>query len=105
MKKPFCKPVACILVLFLFTAALCPGVMAEPIAASSQKALTEPSPADTFIDALFYRPVGLALIPIGTALFIVSLPFSVTGGNVPTAFNNLVTAPAKYTFCRPLGEI
>lgn len=87
--------------LTLIAAAAAPWATAESV----QEQMTAPGPADTFIDALFFRPVGLALIPIGTVLFIISLPFSATGGNVPTAFNNLVVAPAKYTFCRPLGEI
>ena len=91
--------------LFFLSVNLCPTVMAGPVASPVQEELAAPSPTDTFIDVLFYRPIGLALIPIGTALFVVSLPFSITGGNVPTAFNNLVAAPAKYTFARPLGQI
>ncbi len=105
MKRKKTKRILCILVLFVLTVNLCPAVLAEQVRSPVQKTLDTPTPTDTFIDALFYRPVGLALIPIGAAVFIISLPFSATGGNVPTAFNNLVTAPAKYTFCRPLGEI
>ncbi|MEW6077751.1 MAG: hypothetical protein AB1724_08070 [Thermodesulfobacteriota bacterium] len=77
------------------------GAVAEAV----QQQMMNPTPADTFIDALFYRPIGLALIPLGAALFVISLPFSAIGGNVPSAFHNLVVAPAEYTFCRPLGEI
>lgn len=105
MKKNKSRLIVYISMLFFLFVNLCPVVLAEPVSSPVQEKLTTPSPTDTFIDVLFYRPIGLALIPIGTALFIVSLPFSVTGGNVPTAFNNLVAAPAKYTFARPLGQI
>lgn len=97
------KSVVCILIAaFLFTSF---GTMAMGETACNTRPLGEPGPADTFIDVLFFRPVGLALIPIGAALFVVSLPFSATGGNVSSAFHNLVAAPAKFTFCRPLGDI
>lgn len=105
MKRKRLRLVAFILLFFFLSVNLCPVVLAEPVPSPVQEKINAPSPTDTFIDVLFYRPIGLALIPIGTALFVVSLPFSITGGNVPTAFNNLVTAPAKYTFARPLGQI
>jgi len=105
MKRKKYKSFVCILTLIVFSTSFCPVALAEPVASPSQKAVTEPGPADTYIDVLFYRPVGLVLIPVGAVLFVASLPFSITGGNVPSAFNNLVTAPAQYTFCRPLGDI
>jgi len=80
-------------------APLCPSALA------AETQLGQPTPGNTFIDALFYRPVGLAAIPVGTVLFIVTIPFSALGGNVGQAFDNLIVAPAKYTFCRPLGDI
>ena len=92
------------LIVFLSTT-LHTVALAGPACGQNQRPISEPSPADTFIDVLFFRPVGLALIPIGAALFVISLPFSATGGNVPSAFHNLVAAPAEYTFCRPLGDI
>lgn len=67
--------------------------------------LDEPTPGNTFLDALIYRPLGLVAVPVGAVLFVVSLPFSALGGNVSKAFDNLVIYPARYTFCRPLGDI
>lgn len=83
----------------LLTAAFC------PVALAAEKDLGQPTPGNTFIDALIYRPVGLVAIPLGTVLFVVTLPFSATGGNVGQSFDNLVIAPIKYTFARPLGDI
>lgn len=78
--------------------------MAQP-ASAVEKELGQPTPGNTFIDALIYRPVGLVAIPLGAALFVVSLPFSATGGNIGQSFENLVIVPLKFTFARPLGEI
>ena len=55
-------------------------------------------------DLLFARPLGLVATIGGTVMFIVSLPFSILGGNVDDAGKNLVLKPAKSTFIRPLGE-
>jgi hypothetical protein len=54
-------------------------------------------------DVLVVRPLGLCATVIGTALFVVSLPFSALGGNTDKAFNYLMKSPAKFTFDRPLG--
>ncbi len=79
------------------------SVFAIPALAADD--LGKPTPGNTFLDALIYRPVGLVSIPLGCALFVVSLPFSATGGNVGEAFHNLVVVPVKWTFARPLGDI
>lgn len=63
-----------------------------------------PSGGAMVIDALFARPLGLVATVIGTAVYTVSLPFSLTGGNEHEARENLVYSPAGYTFDRPLGE-
>jgi hypothetical protein len=60
------------------------------------------APAMIF-DLVLLRPLGLAGFAVGTAFFIVSLPFNLLGGNTGEAAQKLVVAPAKYTFTRPLG--
>ena len=50
------------------------------------------------------RPLGLAATVIGGAVFIVTSPFSLLGGNVKPAYDYLVVDPFKFTFKRPLGE-
>ena len=55
-------------------------------------------------DLLAARPVGMAAFVAGTAIFAISLPFSILGGNTDVAFDRLVIDPARYTFFRPLGD-
>jgi len=57
------------------------------------------------VDFILVRPLSLATTVLGTALFIVSLPFSALGRNVKDAAKTLVAEPAKFTFTRPLGEM
>ncbi len=55
-------------------------------------------------DTVALRPLGIAAIAAGTAVFIVSLPFAlITHGTKKTA-QTFVTAPFNYTFHRPLGD-
>jgi hypothetical protein len=55
-------------------------------------------------DLLVVRPLGIVASVVGTAVFIVSLPFSALGGNTKIACQKLVEDPAKFTFKRPLGD-
>jgi hypothetical protein len=55
-------------------------------------------------DTIFGRPLGLASIVGGAALWVVSLPFALTSGNLGTTTETLITNPIKYTFARPVGE-
>ncbi len=55
-------------------------------------------------DALFVRPVGLASVVAGTAIFIIAFPFAALGGNVDKVAKELVINPVNYTFKRPIGE-
>lgn len=54
-------------------------------------------------DALLVRPALLATTILGTAVYIVSLPFSLLGGNAEEAGETLVVGPARATFVRCLG--
>ena len=67
-------------------------------------AQTTPSAGDMAIDALLVRPLSLAATAVGTALFLVSLPFSAISGNAGQAAHVLVVKPARVTFTRPLGH-
>lgn len=61
-------------------------------------------PAEAMVvDLLLVRPVMLVTTAVGTALFVVSLPFTVPGGNAGQVQERLVVEPARYTFARPLG--
>ncbi len=54
-------------------------------------------------DLIIARPLLLAMTVVGTATFIVSLPFSALGGNTGQAADTLVVGPAAATFVRCLG--
>jgi hypothetical protein len=54
-------------------------------------------------DAVVARPVGVVITVLGAAAFVVSLPFSLLGGNVDEAADKLVMGPVRETFVRCLG--
>ena len=56
------------------------------------------------VDALLLRPLGLAATVLGTAAFVLTLPFSLPTRSVGKTAEALVVKPAKFTFARPLGE-
>lgn len=67
-------------------------------------ALDEMSAETMTVDALLVRPLGLVSMVLGSALFVVSLPFSATGGNIKEVSQKMVAEPTKFTFTRPLGD-
>lgn len=56
------------------------------------------------VDVLVIRPVTLVATVLGTALFVVALPFAIPSGSVKMTAKTLIVEPFKYTFTRPLGE-
>ncbi|WP_341708126.1 multidrug transporter [Halopseudomonas sp.] len=54
-------------------------------------------------DLVIARPLLLGATVLGAGAFLVSLPFSALGGNVPEAGRELVLRPAEETFVRCLG--
>ncbi len=80
--------------------ALSPLTLAEkPIGAVGE----EPSALAMSTDLLVIRPVLLATTIVGSAIWLVSLPFSAGGGNMKQAADTLVIGPAEATFVRCLG--
>jgi hypothetical protein len=54
-------------------------------------------------DLLVARPIGMVLVALGTATYVVTLPFSIVGGNAKDAGDMLVVQPVRETFVRCLG--
>lgn len=54
-------------------------------------------------DLVVARPLLLAATAVGTAVFIVTLPFTALSGNVGKAGKALVVEPGEATFVRCLG--
>ena len=50
------------------------------------------------------RLVSMGLMVIGTAVFIVSLPFALTSGSTGDAWTGLIVDPFEFAFIRPLGK-
>jgi hypothetical protein len=95
MLKLFKKPLA----ICLITALVLIPLGAEALAVGK-----DPSAGAMIADTAFARPLGLASTIVGSAVFVVSLPFSALGGNVSTALQKLVKDPFVFTFKRPLGD-
>jgi hypothetical protein len=55
------------------------------------------------VDGVALRPMGIAAIIVGTATFLATLPFTAATGSVGQAADQLVAAPYRFTFERPLG--
>jgi hypothetical protein len=56
-------------------------------------------------DIAIVRPVCLAATVIGSAFFVVSLPFAFLTHSVDKTADALVRAPARATFVRPIGDM
>ena len=93
------------LIFFLLAAVLLFTWAASPALAKEKQSITgeDRNAVSMMFDLVLLRPLGLAATVIGTAFFVVSLPFSVLGGNTGEAAKKLMVEPAKYTFTRPLG--
>ena len=50
------------------------------------------------------RILSLGLAVVGTAFFIVALPFALSSGSTGDAWDALVAEPFQFTFTRPLGK-
>ncbi len=92
----------------LVTVAMVAALSCGPTLAAAQDTQdvgdTKPSGAAMVFDLALGRPLGLGATVLGTAVFILGLPFEALSGDVSAPARRLVTEPAKFTFLRPLGE-
>jgi hypothetical protein len=94
--------VALLVVLLFF----CATSLVHATTHSSYITRTEDVSAEEMIvDGLLLRPGGIVATVVGTAVFVVTLPFSIPTRSVDKAAQKLIVDPAKYTFVRPLGQI
>lgn len=78
-------------------------LLVVPQIAYSEAISENPSAMAMTGDLLIARPILLATTVVGSVLYVVSLPFSLAGGNAKDAADTLVVGPAKATFMRCLG--
>ena len=95
MKKTSLPAVVFFLAIFLTTStmALAAGQMSE-----------EPSATAIVADVVIIRPLGLVSVVIGSALFVVALPFTIPAQGVKMTARKLVVEPFHFTFTRSIGE-
>lgn len=79
------------------------AALVTPQLALAEVAGEDPSALAMTGDLLIARPFLLVTTIAGAAVYVVSLPFSLAGGNEKTTRETLVYGPAKATFVRCLG--
>ncbi len=75
-----------------------------PVPATEQTTVQERTTEEMIFDFVFLRPLGMLGTIAGSAVFVLSLPFSGPEGNAGEAARKLVVKPARFTFARPLGQ-
>ena len=81
--------------------ALALAFVSTPVLAQSDS----PSGIEMLLDVVVARPLGFVGMVVGSAAFVVALPFTIPNGDVDVAAEQLVKKPARYTFKRRLGDI
>jgi hypothetical protein len=71
----------------------------------AQAEVDEPNPnaGSMTVDLFVMRPLGVAATLFGTAVFVLSLPFTAISNTIPMASEKLVKDPFYFTMTRPLG--
>lgn len=58
----------------------------------------------TITDVAVVRPGCFLATLVGSAVFVVALPFAAMSGSIKSTADTLVLAPANATFTRPVGD-
>lgn len=87
------------------TAALAALLAVSPVSVANGTNTVEEEPSALAMtgDLVLVRPFMLATTVVGSAVWLVSLPFSLAAGNAMQAADTLVVGPAENTFFRCLG--
>jgi hypothetical protein len=59
---------------------------------------------DVVGDVLLVRPGCFAVTVVGSAFFVIALPFAAMSGSVKSTADTLIIHPAEATFTRPVGD-
>ena len=87
----------------LFAIAATASAQTERDGTDGQVTDAPPSTGAIAADVLLLRPLSFVGTVLGTAVFIVGLPFEAIAGDISDPAHRLVVEPAKYTFTRPIG--
>jgi hypothetical protein len=86
-----------------FITAVC--VVALLMSQTTPTRAAESDPVSVAADVLVVRPACLVATIVGSALFVIALPVAATSKSIKPTARALVSAPAKATFTRPLGDM
>ena len=78
--------------------------LALALALPSSAAAADDTGAAMIVDVVIARPAGFAATVVGSAFFVLALPFALASKSVDKAAESLVVKPARVTFTRPLGD-
>jgi ABC-type sugar transport system substrate-binding protein len=73
--------------------------------AGSTGASAQDDGAAMIADVVIARPACFVATVVGSAFFVISLPFALATKKVKGAAEALVVTPARATFTRPLGDL
>lgn len=90
-------------IMLVFSMALLLSFPKIAFAGNSSIVVEKPSALAMTGDLIVARPLLLGMTIIGTAVFLVALPFTLLGGNMAESGKTLVVGPAMTTFVRCLG--
>jgi hypothetical protein len=72
---------------------------------SSSCASDDGGPMEVAADAIVVRPACFVATVVGSAVFVLALPWAAASKSVKQAADTLVLKPANATFTRPLGDM
>ncbi len=88
---------------FLVAVSISVMMLPQLVQAQYEAVDDKPNPYAMFGDLVVARPVGFGLSVLGTATWVVSLPFTLLAGHAEEAAEQLIVGPGKSTFVRCLG--
>ena len=105
MLQPGTRGCIVMLVVVLLTVQMAAAAQENPAPAREPTQASPDTAGLILVDAFVLRPLGLAATVLGTAAFVLTLPFSLPTRSAEKAAKALVVKPAEFTFGRPLGEV
>ncbi len=92
------------LIAILILAALV-TLPSKPAYASETAENEETGGTAIVLDVLLARPLGIASLAIGTAIFFIALPYTIPSWTIGRSADKLIAEPFKFTFLRPVGNV
>lgn len=89
----------------LLCAAAAPADEGNSYAGAASTLEAAPTGEQMALDLVLVRPLSLAGTLLGTAIFVVALPFNALTLNFKDPARRLILEPAEYTFVRKLGDL